>query len=135
MANTSTPRDPRYTGFFRNEVGNTLDLYHEGTRVMAYSAASGAGTGAQTATTTVAAGTTVTAGTGMTATTGDLKGTTGNLRLGVVSTFLTTQPTSAVVMKSGTAPEGAITTSGSIQSTDTIVTKCIADGTVDNIET
>jgi hypothetical protein len=38
-------------------------------------------------------------------------------------------------MKTGTAFAGAITTSGGIQSTDTVLTKIIAAGTVSNIET
>ncbi len=129
MANTSTPRTTIYNGWFRNEVDNTLDLYKDGTKIVAYSAALGAVTGAVTATTTV------TGGTGLVATAGDIKCTAGNLRLGVISAFVTTEPTSAVVMKQGTAPVGAITTSGSVQSSATVVTKCIADGTVDNIET
>jgi hypothetical protein len=38
-------------------------------------------------------------------------------------------------MKSGTAPAGAITTSGGIFSSDTVVRKIIAAGTVSNVET
>ena len=58
-----------------------------------------------------------------------------NLRIGTISAFVTTEPTNAVVMKTGTAFAGAITTSGGIQSTDTVLTKIIAAGTVSNIET
>ena len=58
-----------------------------------------------------------------------------NLRIGTISAFVTTEPTHAVVMKTGTAFAGAITTSGGIQSTDTVLTKIIAAGTVSNIET
>jgi hypothetical protein len=58
-----------------------------------------------------------------------------NLRIGTISAFATTEPTNAIVMKTGTAFAGAITTSGGIQSTDTVLTKIIAAGTVSNIET
>lgn len=61
----------------------------------------------------------------------------GNLRLGVVSAFATTEPTSAVVMKVGTNPVGAITTSGAIFVTTggATISKIIADGTVSTIQT
>ena len=58
-----------------------------------------------------------------------------NLRIGTISAFVTTEPTNAIVMKEGTAFAGAITTSGGIQSTATVLTKIIAAGTVSNIET
>jgi hypothetical protein len=38
-------------------------------------------------------------------------------------------------MKTGTAPVGAITTSGGIYSSSTVVRKVIADGTNSNVET
>lgn len=72
---------------------------------------------------------------GVLATTGDVKVTAGNLRLGAISTFGTTEPTLAVVMKAGTAPAGAITTSGGLFASATVVRKIIADGTVSNVET
>lgn len=59
----------------------------------------------------------------------------GNVRIGAISTFGTTEPTSSLVMKSGTAFAGAIATSGGIGSTDTILQKIVAAGTVSNIET
>ena len=77
----------------------------------------------------------LTASTGLTATTGDLRVTAGNSRLGAVSAFATTEPTSALVMKQGTAPSGAIATSGGIFSDGTVVKKIIAAGTVSNVET
>lgn len=58
-----------------------------------------------------------------------------NIRVGTISAFAMTEPTNAVVMRSGTAFAGAITTAGGIQSTDTVLTKIIAAGTVSNIET
>lgn len=118
-------------------VNNTIELYAGGTLLAAYSAAApNATTGAISATTTVTGGTglVATAG-GVTATAGDIIGTAGNVRLGVISAFATTEPTSAVVMKAGTAPAGAITTSGGVFSSATVVQKIIAAGTVSNVET
>lgn len=82
---------------------------------------------------TVAKATAVTGG--IAATTGDVDVTAGNFRAGVKSAFVTTEPTSALVMKTGTAPAGAITTSGGIFASATVVRKIIADGTVSNVET
>lgn len=65
----------------------------------------------------------------------DVRVTAGNFRAGAVSAFATTEPTSALVMKQGTAPAGAITTSGGIFSNGTVVQKIIAAGTVSNVET
>jgi len=61
--------------------------------------------------------------------------TAGNLRLGAVSTFGTTEPTSAAVFKAGTAPVGAITTSGGVYTDGTTMKKIIAAGTASNIQT
>lgn len=150
----------RYTGWWHDQINSVLELYYAGTKVAQASSSAFTITGAVTspssiaattsvtsgttitATTSVSAGTTVTAGTGLTVTTGnsvvsagDVRITAGNERLGVVSAFATTEPTSAVVMKQGTAPVGAITTSGGIFSSATVVRKIIAAGTVSNVET
>lgn len=60
-----------------------------------------------------------------------------NLRIGTISTFATTQPTNTIVMKVGTNPVGAITTSGGIFVTTggATISKIIAAGTVSQIET
>ena len=58
-----------------------------------------------------------------------------NLRIGTISAFATTEPTNAVVMKVGTEFAGAITTSGGLMSSSTVVRKIIAAGTVSNVET
>ena len=82
--------------------------------------------------TSVLAGTTVTAGSNLVA-------ATGNTVLGTPGTFASTQPVAAVVMggssSGGTAPAGAITTSGAVFASDTVVRKIIADGTASNVET
>ena len=99
-------------------------------------------TGAATVSTTLVVTGLVTASAALTVTTGDLTVTAGdahvvaqNLYLGAETAFGTTEPTSALIMKSGTAYAGAIVTSGAIQSTDTVLTKIIAAGTLNNIET
>lgn len=148
MPNRNTPASARHTGWHRDSVNGRLEMYYLGTKVAEISAAAFAVTGALTATTSIAATTsisattTITAGTGLTVTTGngtitagDARITAGNVRLGVVSAFGTTEPVSAVVMKAGTAPAGAITTSGGIFTDGTTVKKIIADGTVSDVQT
>ena len=71
---------------------------------------------------------------GITVTAGDVQVVAANLRMGASETFGTTQPTSAVVFKQGTAPAGAITTSSAIFTNGTLMRKIIADGTVSNIQ-
>lgn len=131
----NAPGSSRYTGWYRDQVNGRLEVYYLGTKVAEASANAFAVTGALSATTTFSATTTITAGTGLTVTAGDARVTAGNVRLGAVETFATTEPTSAVVMKTGTAPAGAITTSGGIFSSATVVQKIIAAGTVSNVET
>lgn len=129
------------TGWVRGAT--TLDYYYAGTKVGSVSAALNAVTGAITASTTVTAGTGITATTGaitatagnVVVTAGDVRVTAGNARLGAVSAFATTEPVSAVVMKTGTAPAGAITTSGGVFTDGTTVKKIIADGTVSDVQT
>ena len=132
----------KHTGWRRDVDNARVDMYYQGTRVGHISATGIASAAAISATTTIAATTTITAGTGLTVTTGnsvvtagDLRITAGNERLGAVSTFATTEPTSALVMKVGTAPVGAITTSGGIFTDGTNVMKIIAAGTANNVET
>jgi len=63
-----------------------------------------------------------------------VSGSGGNLYMGAETAFATTDPTSAVVFKSGTAAAGAIVTSSAIFASDTVLRKIIADGTVSNIQ-
>jgi hypothetical protein len=127
------------TGFKRIAATGRLGIYYRGVLVAQVNATDFGMVGT-VATTTLAATTTITAGTGLTVTAGDQTNTAGdhlitagNARLGVVETFGTTQPTSAVVMKEGIAPVGAITTSGGIFSTSTVIFKIIADGSADAV--
>jgi hypothetical protein len=124
-----------HNGWRYDPVNARLDFYYRGTRVGHIDGTGLTSVTAFTATTSLAATTTVTAGTGLTVTAGDAAVTAGNLRLGAISAFATTEPTSAVVMKAGTEFAGAITTSGGIMSSATVVRKVIAAGTVSNVET
>lgn len=124
------------TGWIRDRGNSRLDFYYEGTRIGHIDANGLTSASALAATTTVTGGTGVTATTGnVTATAGDVRVTAGNVRLGAVSAFGTTEPVSAVVMKVGTAPAGAITTSGGIFTDGTTVKKIIANGTVSDVQT
>jgi hypothetical protein len=78
---------------------------------------------------------TLTSSGAVTVTTGDANVTAGNLRMGPINAFASTEPTQALVLEAGTAPAGAITTSGGIFSSATVVRKIIADGTVSDVET
>lgn len=131
-------------GLHRDVANSRVALNYAGTRRLHVNASGAAVNGTLSssgALTVTAGGLTVTAG-GLTVTAdnlvvtaGDGRVTAGNLRLGAVSTFATTEPTSAVVMKTGTAPVGAIATSGGLFSSSTVVRKIIADGTASNVET
>lgn len=121
----------RHNGWRFDPTNSRLDFYYRGTRVGHIAAAGLTGALALVSTTTL------TAGTGATVTTGDLKVTAGNVRLGAIETFGSTEPTSAVVMKVGTNPVGAITTSGGIFVTTggATISKIIAAGTVSTVQT
>ena len=132
----------KFSGFKQLPASNRLGIYYKGTLVAQVNATDFGMVGTA-ATTTLASTTTITAGTGVSVTTGNATNTAGdslitagNLRLGAVSAFATTEPTSAVVMKVGTNPVGAITTSGGIFVTTggATISKIIAAGTVSQIE-
>ena len=64
---------------------------------------------------------------------GDLQVLAENLYLGAATAFATTEPTSAIIIKTGTAFAGAIVTSSALQANDTVLRKIIADGTISNV--
>ena len=70
---------------------------------------------------------------GITVTDGDVKIVAENLYMGAETAFASTEPTSAVVFKTGTAPAGAIVTSSALFANDTVLRKIIADGTVSSV--
>jgi hypothetical protein len=82
--------------------------------------------------TNFSAGVTLTTG-DLTVTAGDAHVTAENLYLGAETAFATTEPTSAIIFKQGTAFAGAIGTSSGIQSNGTLLRKVIADGTLSNV--
>ena len=130
------PSIPQY-GLHRDRANSRVALNYAGTRRLSVNGTGVSVNGTTTssgALTVTTGGLTVTAG-GLVVTASDAAITAGNLRLGVISAFATTQPTSAVVMKTGTAPAGAITTSSGIFASATVLQKIIADGTVSNVET
>ena len=123
-----------HNGWYWDRTNGRLAFYYRGTQ-------NGYLTGTVLSTQGLAPTTTMTAGTGWTDTTGnttnaagDMRCTAGNLRLGVVSAFATTEPTSAAVLKTGTAPAGAITTSCAIFASSTVLRKIIAASTVSDIQ-
>lgn len=134
--NTTAPPSSTFNGWYRDGVNNVLEWYHNGTKIGQASGATVTMAGALSATTTVTGTTGVVATTGnVTATAGDVNATAGNFRAGAINTFGTTEPTSAIVFKQGTAFAGAITTSCGLQASATVLRKIIADGTVSNVET
>lgn len=136
MPLTATPK-PTHKGWFLDQVNGRLYMVYNGVKVGYITATAFVTAFAQSVTggITAATGDIVATLGNIIATAADIRITAGNLRLGVISTFGTTEPTSAVVMKVGTAPVGAITTSSGIYASSTVCRKFIADGTNSNVET
>jgi hypothetical protein len=128
---------PRYSGWWKDPVNGRLAMYYDGVKVGHMTASAFvldkamSTTGGITATT---GGLTATAG-GILATAGDIRAVAGNVRAGAVSAFATTEPTSALILKEGTAPSGAITTSSGLYASATVLRKFIAAGTLSDVET
>jgi len=143
----STPASSTYTGWWDDKENSRLDYYYRGTKVGHMNAttfvlaASVGLTVTDTGLTVTAGGLTVTSG-GAIVTAGDLVVTAGdaqvlaeNLYMGAATAFGTTEPTSAVIFKAGTAPSGTITTSCAAYTDGTVLKKIIAANTISNIET
>jgi len=126
---------PRHKGWWNDQINGRIVAVYNGTEIFDFDgndmvitpnvtmAGSATVTGAQTFT-------------GVTTHSAELRVANGfNIRVGTISAFGTTEPTNAIVFRSGTAFAGAITTAGGLQSSDTVVTKIIAAGTVSNVET
>ncbi len=127
-------------GFRWDEANGRLSIYVSATEVKRLTSTTQQflGTDAKTfdnGLIVTAGGMTVTAG-NLVVTAGDERITAGNYRLGAISAFGTTEPTSALVMKVGTNPVGAIATSGAVFTTTggATISKIIANGTVTQIE-
>ena len=126
---------PRHKGWWNDQINSRLVAVYNGTEIFDFDgndmiitpnvtmSGTATVTGAQTFT-------------GVTTHSAELRVANGfNIRVGTISAFGMTEPTNAIVFKEGTAFAGAITTSGGIQSSATVLTKIIAAGTVNNIET
>lgn len=130
---------PGRNGFIRDPANSRLSIYVNGTEIYRFTTTVAANLGSGTQ--TFAAGITITAGDltatagNLVVTLGDLRLTSGNSRHGAATAFATTQPISAAVFKVGTAPAGAIVTSGAIFTDGVTVKKIIADGTVSDVQT
>lgn len=59
----------------------------------------------------------------------------GNIQIGAAAAFASTQPTASLVIKTGTAPAGAVTTSVALYTDGTTMKKIIADGTASDVQT
>lgn len=129
MGQNRTAAYPRHNGWWHDGINGRLVAVFNGTEVFDYDANDVAF--AQN----VVAGGTLTA-TGVLTASAEARIAEGfNLRIGTINTFGTTEPTNAVVLKVGTAPAGAITTSNGLFSAATVLQKIIAAGTVSNVET
>ena len=122
----------RMRGWKYDHENSNLEVWVNGTNV-------GVGDDATTDLVLPTNGLTVTAG-GATVTAGDLTVTAGdahvvaqNLYMGAETAFATTEPTSAIIFKTGTQAAGAIVTSSALFANDTVLRKIIADGTVSNV--
>lgn len=126
----------RTRGWWNDQINGRIVAVYNGTEIFDYDGNDMAIAQSLATVGIVSASGNIVATTGaITATAGDINATAGNFRAGAVSAFATTEPTSAIVFKAGTAFAGAITTSGGLMSNGTVVRKIIADGTVSNVET
>lgn len=130
-----TAAKPRHRGWWFDQINGRLVAVYNGTEIFDYD-----GNDVVITQNTTVTGTSTLTGaqtlTGITTHSDEVRIANGkNLRIGTISAFGTTEPTNAIVMKTGTEFAGAITTSGAIMSSDTVLRKIIAAGTVTNIET
>lgn len=128
---------PRHKGWWHDGINNRLVAVFNGTEIFDFD-----GNDVAIAQNAAMLGTLAVTGaqtlTGVTTHSAETRIAEGfNLRIGTISTFGTTEPTNAVVLKVGTNPVGAITTSGGIFVTTggATISKIIADGTVSTIQT
>ena len=126
-----TAATPRHKGWWNDQINGRIVAVYNGTEIFDFDGNDMQVTQAFTA------GGTLTA-TGVFTASAEARVAEGfNLRIGTINTFGTTEPTNAVVMKVGTNPVGAITTSGGIFVTTggATISKIIADGTVSTVQT
>ena len=135
MPNQATAQSKRMRGWYFDQVNNRYVAVFNGTEVLDFDANDVVVTQAATVTGALVASSTLGV-TGVSTLSDELRVANGkNIRVGTISAFATTEPTNAIVFKTGTEFAGAITTSGGLMSSNTVVRKIIADGTASNVET
>jgi hypothetical protein len=123
----------RLRGWKYDHANANLEVWVDGTNVGTWDDATNDLVLPTNGLTITAGGATVTAG-DLTVTAGDAHVVAENLYMGAETAFATTEPTSTVIFKQGTAPAGAIGTSSALFSNGTLMRKIIADGTISNIQ-
>lgn len=123
----------RLRGWKYDHANSNLEVWVNGTNVGTWDDATNDLVLRTNGLTITAGGATVTAG-DLTVTAGDAHVVAQNLYMGAETAFATTEPTSAIIFKAGTAPAGAIVTSSAIFASATVMRKIIANGTVSNID-
>ena len=119
---------PSRRGWRWDGANSRLDVDVDGTTVARFNDATNDLTLTTNGLGVTAGGVGITAG-DLTVTAGDAHVVAQNLYMGAETAFATTEPTSAVIFKEGTAPVGAIVTSSALFASSTALRKIIANGT------
>ena len=122
----------RMRGWKYDHENSNLEVWVNGTNVGVWDDATNDLVRPTNGLTVTAGGATVTAG-DLTVTAGDAHVVAQTLYMGAETAFATTEPTSAIIFKTGTQAAGAIVTSSALFANDTVLRKIIADGTVSNV--
>ena len=124
---------PSRRGWRWDGANSRLDVDVDGTTVARFNDATNDLTLTTNGLGVTAGGVGITAG-DLTVTAGDAHVVAENLYMGAETAFATTEPTSAVIFKVGTAAAGAIVTSSALFASSTVLRKIIANGTVSNVD-
>jgi hypothetical protein len=122
----------RLRGWKYDHANSNLEVWVNGTNVGTWDDATNDLVLPTNGLTITAGGATVTAG-DLTVTAGDAHVVAQNLYMGAETAFATTEPTSAVIFKEGTAAVGAIVTSSALFASSSVLRKIIANGTASNV--
>ena len=124
---------PSRRGWRWDGANSRLDVDVDGTTVARFNDATNDLTLTTNGLGVTAGGIGITAG-DLTVTAGDAHVVAENLYMGAETAFATTEPTSAIIFKVGTAAAGAIVTSSALFASSTVLRKIIANGTVSNVD-
>ena len=124
---------PSRRGWRWDGANSRLDVDVDGTTVARFNDATNDLTLTTNGLGVTAGGVGITAG-DLTVTAGDAHVVAQNLYMGAETAFATTEPTSAIIFKVGTAAAGAIVTSSALFASSTVLRKIIANGTVSNVD-